>query len=165
LNNVEPYIARLAPLLPQLVLAYQRRAGEIPAALHGAGQLGQRHVGMLITLAISGPLSVSELAERTEMTVAHASLVVGELAKAGLVEREHDERDRRRIIVSLSETARPAVAEMRRRNAEPVISFLRQLEQGQAEAFISNLTLLLAHLRDAPPRRTPATTGRRPRPR
>ncbi|MGH3190027.1 MAG: MarR family transcriptional regulator [Streptosporangiaceae bacterium] len=164
MNNVEPYITRLAPLLPQLVLAYQHRAGEIPAGLQGASQLGQRHVGMLITLAISGPLSVSGLAERTEMTIAHASLVVGELAKAGLVERDHDERDRRRIIVSLSQTARPAVAEMRRHNAGPVISFLRQLEESQAEAFITNLTLLLSHLRDAPPRRReqhPATTGRR----
>lgn len=153
LNNIEPYIARLAPLLPQLVLAYQRRAGEIPAALHDAGQLGQRHVGMLITLAISGPLSVSELAERTQMTVAHASLVVGELARAGLVNRDHDERDRRRIIVSLSDRSRPAVAEMRERNSEPVVSFLRQLDDSQAEAFINNVTLLLAHLRDAPPHR------------
>lgn len=147
-NNAASHVARLAPLLPQLVLAYQRRAGEIPAVLKGAGQLGQRHVGMLVTLAISGPLSVSELAQRTEMTVAHASLVAGELARAGLVERDHDPRDRRRIIVSLSATARPAVAEMRRRNAEPVIRFLNHLDDSQAEAFISNLTLLLAQLRD-----------------
>ena len=95
MNNFGPYAARLAPLLPQLVLAYQRRAGDIPPALREAGQLGQRHVGMLIMLAIGGPLSVSELAQRSGMTVAHASLVVGELAKAGLVTREHDERDRR----------------------------------------------------------------------
>ena len=81
MNNVGPYVARLAPLLPQLVLAYQRRAGEIPAVLQGGGQLGQRHVGMLVTLAIIGPLSVSELAQRTQMTIAHASLVVGELAR------------------------------------------------------------------------------------
>ncbi len=147
MNNFGPYAARLAPLLPQLVLAYQRRAGDIPAALRSAGQLGQRHVGMLIMLAISGPLSVSELAQRAEMTVAHASLVVGELAKAGLVTRAHDERDRRRILVSLSDAAKPAVAEMRRRNAEPVIAFLRQLEEGQAEEFISTLSLLLTHLR------------------
>jgi DNA-binding MarR family transcriptional regulator len=160
LNNIGPYVARLAPLLPQLVLAYQRRAGEIPDVLQGAGQLGQRHVGMLITLAISGPLSVSELAQRTEMTVAHASLVVGELAKVGLVERDHDQRDRRRIIVSLSDTARPAVAEMRHRNAKPVISFLRQLEESQAEEFIGNLALLLTHLRDKLPRQAagPADT-------
>ncbi len=148
MNNFGPYAARLAPLLPQLVLAYQRRAGDIPAALREAGQLGQRHVGMLIMLAIGGPLSVSELAQRSGMTVAHASLVVGELAKAGLVTREHDERDRRRILVSLSEVARPAVAEMRRRNAEPVIAFLRELDEAQADEFIGTLSLLLAHLRD-----------------
>jgi DNA-binding MarR family transcriptional regulator len=105
---------------------------------------------MLIMLAISGPLSVSDLAQRTEMTVAHASLVVGELARAGLIERDHDQADRRRIIVSLSDAAKPAVAEMRHRSAEPVIAFLRQLEESQAEAFISNLALLLAHLRDQP---------------
>ncbi len=147
MNNFGPYAARLAPLLPQLVLAYQRRAGDIPAPLRSAGQLGQRHVGTLIMLAIGGPLSVSELAQRAEMTVAHASLVVGELAKAGLVEREHDERDRRRILVSLSEVAKPAVAEMRRRNAEPVIAFLRELDESQADAFIRQLSLLLTHLR------------------
>jgi DNA-binding MarR family transcriptional regulator len=137
--------------VPQLVLAYRRRGEEIPGLLQQAGQLGQRHVGMLITLAISGPLGVSELAQRTEMTVAHASLVVGELAKAGLVERDHDDRDRRRIIVSLSDTARPAVAEMRGRYAEPVLRFLRELEEDQAEAFISNIGLLVAHLRDEAP--------------
>jgi DNA-binding MarR family transcriptional regulator len=152
-------VARLAPLLPQLVLAYRRRGEEIPATLREAGLLGQRHVGMLITLAIGGPLSVSELAQRTDMTVAHASLVVGELAKAGLVERDHDEQDRRRIIVSLSDTARPAVAEMRGRFAEPVIAFLRELEQDQAEAFISNLGLLLAHLRAEPPAHMDAAPG------
>jgi DNA-binding MarR family transcriptional regulator len=146
LNNFGPYAARLAPLLPQLVLAYQRRAGDIPAALRDAGQLGQRHVGMLITLAISGPLSVSELAQRAGMTIAHASLVVGELARAGLVTREHDEQDRRRILVSLSAVAKPAVAEMRRRNAEPVIAFLRELDERQAEEFIAAVTLLLTHL-------------------
>ena len=147
MNNFGPYAARLAPLLPQLVLAYQRRAGDIPAALRDAGQLGQRHVGMLVMLAISGPLSVSELAQRAGMTVAHASLVVGELAKAGLVTREHDERDRRRILVSLSGTAKPAVAEMRQRNAEPVIAFLRELDEAHAEEFIGTLSLLLTHLR------------------
>lgn len=152
--NSGRYVARLAPLLPQLVLAYQHRAGDIPAGLRDAARLGQRHVGLLVTLAISGPLSVSDLAQRAGMTIAHASLVVGELARAGLVDRDHDERDRRRIIVSLSKAAQPAIAEMRRRNAEPVTRFLGQLDDEQAEAFIGHLTLLLACLRDqAPPAR------------
>jgi DNA-binding MarR family transcriptional regulator len=158
LNNVRPYLARLAPLLPQFVLAYRRR-GEIPEVLRQAGLLGQRHIGTLITIAITGPQSVSELAERTEMTAAHASLVVGELAKAGLVEREHDERDRRRIIVSLSDLAKPVVAEMRSRNAEPVARFLSQLDDGEADAFIRNFALLLAYLRDDVPEAAPCEPG------
>jgi DNA-binding MarR family transcriptional regulator len=140
-------VARLAPLLPQFVLAYQRR-GEVPDVLRKAGALGQRHVGTLITLAIAGPQSVSELAQRTGMTVAHASLVVGELARAGLVEREHAEQDRRRIIVSLSAAAKPVVAQMRRRYAEPVVRFLSELEAGDADAFIASFARLVAYLRD-----------------
>jgi DNA-binding MarR family transcriptional regulator len=158
LNNIRPYLARLAPLLPQFILAYRRR-GEIPEVLRQAGLLGQRHIGTLITIAITGPQSVSELAERTEMTTAHASLVVGELAKAGLVDREHDERDRRRIIVSLSDLARPVVAEMRSRNAEPVVRFLSQLEESEADSFIRNFALLLACLRDEVPVASPGGPG------
>lgn len=162
MRNIGPYIARLAPLLPQLVLAYRRRAEEPPQALREAGLLGQRHVGVLVTLAISGPLSVSGLAAHMDMTVAHASLVVGELAKAGLVERDHDERDRRRIIVSLSDTARPAVAEMRGHFAAPMARFLGELGDDEAEAFIANLALLLAHLREESPGRGSTGATRRP---
>ena len=139
MSNPLPPIARLAPLLPQLVIAYQRRSGELPAALRDAGRLGQRHVAMLVMLAIGGPLSVSDLAQRTGMTVAHASLVVGELAKAGLVGR---------IMVSLSATAQPAVTEMRHRNAEPVLRFLNELTDDEADTFIAHLSRLLSLLRD-----------------
>ena len=82
------------------------------------------------------------------MTVAHSSLVVGELAGAGLVDRRHDERDRRRIIVSLSDAAKPAVAEMRSRHAAPLVRFLADLDDDQAERFIDQLTTLTAYLRD-----------------
>jgi len=149
-NNRRRQIARLAPLLPQLALAWRRRSGEIPEALKEAGRHGERHIGVLISLAIEGPGTVSELAERMDMTAAHASLVVGELARAGLVEREHDERDRRLIIVSLSEAAKPAVAEMRRRNAAPLVRFLGELDDDDADRFIDHLAGLVAHMKGDP---------------
>jgi len=151
LKNIRPHIARLAPLLPQLVLAFRRRSGEIPESLKQARRLGERHIQALISLAIMGPATVSELAERMEISTANASLVVGELARAGLVDRDHDERDRRRIIVSLSETAEPAVAEMRRRTATPLLRFLADLDEAEAETFANHLTTLLSHLRDETP--------------
>ena len=94
-----------------------------------------------------GPATVSELARRTELSTAHASLVVGELARAGLVDRDHDERDRRRIVVSLSGAATPAVAEMRKRNSAPLLQFLSELDDSEAERFIDHLERLVALLR------------------
>lgn len=142
------HIARLAPLLPQLGLALRRRRGELPEELKRAGNLGERHVGALISLAIAGPATVSELAERMDMSLAHASLVVGELAGVGLVDRNHDEHDRRRIIVSLADGARPAVALMRDRHAASLRRFLADLDDEQADWFIDQLSRLVACLRD-----------------
>lgn len=147
-RNYRPTIARLAPLLPQLGLALRQRRGELPAALKQAGGLGERHIGALISLAVAGPATVSELADRMDMSLAHASLVVGDLAQAGLVDREHDERDRRRVIVSLSDTARPAVAQMRDRHAGSLRRFLEELDDDEAEQFIDQLSRLVACLRE-----------------
>ena len=105
---------------------------------------------------------VSELAERMDMSMAHASLVVGELAAGGLIDRDHDERDRRRIIVSLSRTAKPAVAEMRDRHAAPLRRFLTELDDAEAERFIDQLTTLIAYLREEPAE-VRAGSGREPR--
>jgi MarR family transcriptional regulator, organic hydroperoxide resistance regulator len=150
-ENTRAYIARLAPLLPQLVFAFRRRRGEVPEVLKRAGRQGERHISVLMSLAIRGPASVSELAERTDMSPAHASLVVGELARAGLVDRDHDESDRRLIIVSLSDAAKPAVGEMRNRNAAPLLRFLGELEEDEADQFITLLARLVAYMRDEPP--------------
>jgi DNA-binding MarR family transcriptional regulator len=82
-----------------------------------------------------------------DMSTAHASLVVGELARAGLVEREHDEKDRRRVIVSLSDEAKPALAQLRDRHAAVLAAFLRGFDDDQeAGRFIDHLTKLIAFL-------------------
>jgi DNA-binding MarR family transcriptional regulator len=135
-------------LMPELAFALRRRRGELPAALKQAGKLGDRHIGALVSLAVAGPATVSELGERLDMTIAHTSLVVGELAAAGLVNRDHDERDRRRVIVSLSEQARPAVAQMRDRHAAALSRFLAELDDEEADRFIAQLTALVEHLRE-----------------
>jgi DNA-binding MarR family transcriptional regulator len=120
----------------------------LPPVLREAGRLGERHVAALVSLAIAGPATVSELAGRLDMTLAHASLVVGELADAGLVDRDHDEEDRRRIIVSLSDAAVPAVEQMRSRHAGPLLRFLSGLTDEEGERFIDQLSELVACLRD-----------------
>jgi DNA-binding MarR family transcriptional regulator len=133
--------------MPQLAIVLRRNAGDVPEALRAAGSRGERHVATLVSLAAMGPATVGELGQRLGMTHAHASLVVGELAKAGLVERDHDPDDRRRIVVSVSERAGPALAEMRARGAAPLRRFLARLEEDEAHRFIDQLALLLSILR------------------
>jgi DNA-binding MarR family transcriptional regulator len=147
LKNISANIARLAPLLPQLALAIRRRAGPIPPELQEAGRHGGRHIATLISLGVAGPTTVSELARRMDMSTAHASLVVGELARSGLVEREHDDKDRRRVVVSLSDKAKPGLAQLRDRHAAVLAAFLMGFDDDQeAGRFIDHLTELIARL-------------------
>src|SRR5437867_10658234 len=76
-----------------------RRRGPPPADLRRAFRaagLGPRHVHTLAHLAKGEPMSVSQLARRLRVTLPTASLLVAELARAGLAERKTDESDRRR---------------------------------------------------------------------
>ena len=134
--------------MPALAFALRRRRGQLPAELSEAGGLGERHIATLVSLAVAGPGSVSEVAERMDMSLAHASLVVGELDGIGLVDRDHDDQDRRRIIVSLSDKAKPAVAKMSARHAAPLVRFLSELENDEATRFIDQLTTLVSYLRE-----------------
>jgi DNA-binding MarR family transcriptional regulator len=140
-------LGRLIPLLPQLIMGLKRNRGAVPAELLPAGRLGPRHVAALLSLAVRGPATVGELAQRQEMTLPHASLVVGELAKVGLVERQPDEQDRRRTIVSVSPEHAQTITGMAAQAAAPLVAFLEQLGEERADRFIDDLALLVAHLR------------------
>lgn len=146
-------LARLGPLIPQLALAWERNRREPPEVLRAAGAEGGRHIGTLVSLFLGGPGTVSELAQRLGMSVAHASLVIGELAKAGLVERGQDSADRRRVVVSLSARAEPAIVEMRKRHAQPLEQLLAELGEEEADVFITHLARLveLMHRTGQPP--------------
>jgi DNA-binding MarR family transcriptional regulator len=79
-----------------------KRAGRPPAETRAAlesGLLSKRHMPTLLAVAEAGPISVSELAARLGAQLTTTSTVVGELSRAGLVERSEDENDRRRTIV------------------------------------------------------------------
>jgi DNA-binding MarR family transcriptional regulator len=142
-------VARLAPLLPQLIIELQRNRGPIPAEFLPAGALGSRHVAALVSLGAAGPATVSQLAERLNITLAHASLIVGAMSRAGLLERREDENDRRRTIVSVAEPHRRTIQRMIRRGAEPLRAFLQSLDDAEAERFITLLGLLVEHLHAA----------------
>jgi DNA-binding MarR family transcriptional regulator len=105
-------------------------------------QLGERHVRPLIALTLSGPASVSELAERIGLTPATTSLLVGELSRAGFVERREDEADRRRTIVSIDESIEEFVRPSLEATLRPLAAGLDRMSAAQKGHLMEGLRIL-----------------------
>jgi DNA-binding MarR family transcriptional regulator len=104
--------------------------------------LGERHIAPLLALVIGGPASVSALAERIGLTPATTSLLVGELSRAGFVQRREDEADRRRTIVSIDESIEAAVRPALGETLAPLDRALARMSAAQRRHFMDGLRIL-----------------------
>ena len=116
-----------------------RRAHEEAEELIGlvnAAGLGPRHVPVLIGLVLNGPVPVGVLARQMALSPATVSQLVGELQRGGFVDRRPDERDRRRMIVSLHEERRALVERFAWRRLRPLRMTLEALAPAEREHFL-----------------------------
>jgi DNA-binding MarR family transcriptional regulator len=111
-----------------------------------AGGLGERHFPILLTLALEGPATVNELARRVALAPATTSLLVNELSRAGIVEREEDDADRRRTIVSLPDRYRLPIEQRAAVRTAPLRRTLLRLEPEARVHFIAGLRILAEEL-------------------
>jgi len=143
-SAVEGDLQELVRLL-QTVISSAKRGGGAPPALEQAferGSLGQRHGGPLMTVALAGTLSVSQLAERLGLSLSATSLMVGELSRAGLLERVEDENDRRRTMVRLNEEIRADVSAFVVDRTEPLRRALERLSPRVRANFLEGMRVL-----------------------
>ena len=117
----------------------------VPVDVH----LSPGHVQVLISLA-RGPCSVGQLAEVVGVSSPAATQLVDRLVEHGMVERRHDEADRRIVLVDyvpgMRDVAR-RIVESRRRRLEEVMGSLTDEE---ARAFVKGLKLLAESFGVAP---------------
>lgn len=99
-EDLSSFVMLFGPTIRRLKSAGPPPAG-VREALDAAG-LGPRHFSTLVTLALSGPLSVTGLSEQLGLQLSTTSTMVGELSRAGLLIRTEDDQDRRRTIVNLA---------------------------------------------------------------
>jgi DNA-binding MarR family transcriptional regulator len=132
-------------LLADVVTGLKRGGAAIPDECRKAfegGSLGPRHVPVLMTVTFMGDLSVSQIAERIGLSLATTSLMVGELAREGLVERSEDERDRRRTIVRLHPDYRDVMDAWAQERFAPVGRALGRLSPTARRHFLEGLLAL-----------------------
>lgn len=154
--NDEDELIRLAA---RFLRHAQARRDAVPAAitdlLRDRG-LGQRHMSVLIGLAVHGPQTVGALAERIALAPASTSQLVGELHRAGLVTRTPDPGDRRRAVIDIDDALRPRIAALAEARARPFRATLARLSPADRAAFLRGWRLLLdAHDQESRTKETP----------
>lgn len=92
------------------------------STVHGAA-VGEAPVLQYLASAEEGK-TPSEIAKKLSFSRARMSHILDALETKGYIERRQDERDRRRVIVSISEEGRAHAAE---KNAESVSALAKQL--------------------------------------
>jgi MarR family transcriptional regulator, organic hydroperoxide resistance regulator len=83
-----------------------------------SGELSDAQYGLLFGLRCESQLSSSELASAADLSPASTTEMLDGLAAAGLVRRERSARDRRVVLISLTDRGR-ALVEERRARYEP----------------------------------------------
>jgi DNA-binding MarR family transcriptional regulator len=141
----EDGVLELSTLLGSVVHNLKRRADPPPKAFREAfeaNSLGPRHMPVMIAVTLEDGLSVSAIAERIGLSVATTSLLVGELSRAGLLERAEDPSDRRRTLVSLHNDHRAVMRRFVRKIVEPMRRTLDRLEPAARAGFLEGWRLL-----------------------
>ena len=109
--SIEDDLVELTSLVP-ITLHDLKAAVPAPMPMRDAmerSSLGKRHATALLAVAAAEPIGVSELAKRLGLLLSSTSTIVGELSRAGMLERAEDDEDRRRTIVRVHEDYRDAM--------------------------------------------------------
>jgi DNA-binding MarR family transcriptional regulator len=134
----------LLTLMGRVIPALKRTGGPPPAAFaEAAARLREpRHMPVLMAVALDRDRSVSELAAGLGLSVSTVSLLVGELSRAGLVERIEDERDRRRTLVRLHGDHDAEVSAWMQEQIAPLRRTLERLSPSAREHFLQGWRVL-----------------------
>ena len=122
-----------------------KRGGPVPAPLEKPfeeASLGPRHGGPLMAVTLAGSLSVSQLAAQLGLSLSTTSLMVGELSRAGLLERQECEDDRRRTLVRVNEKFAEQLADWLTERIEPFRRTLERLSPRARAGFLEGWRVL-----------------------
>lgn len=103
-----------------------------------AAHLTYRHMVAAQHVFLHEPLSVGELAERLDVAPTTASLVATELERAGMIERERDPVDGRRVLLRVNPELARFIVE---RRIAPMRRMMATLDAEERAALIKALGL------------------------
>ncbi|MBI3749458.1 MAG: MarR family transcriptional regulator [Chloroflexi bacterium] len=100
------------------------------------GSFSLIHLNVLTTLESESPASMGRLAEMLDVSVASMTGIVDRMERRGLVERRHEDKDRRVVLVSQTEAGRDIFREMDERRRVGLGKLLERLSADELEALL-----------------------------
>ncbi len=105
-------IIRLLPALPRVIrLSLQKGVIKPPLASYHKG-LAEHHMVIMKFVEVEGRPHISEISEFSKISKAQMTSSIDKLILLGMVAREPDPDDRRKICIVLTEKGRSAVAQL-----------------------------------------------------
>jgi DNA-binding MarR family transcriptional regulator len=108
------------------------------------GSLSLIHLHVLTILEADGPLQMSHLAETLDVSVASATGIIGRMEERGLVERHHDELDRRVVIVRPTAAGVAVFRDMAAERRRHLTDMLARLTDEELAALLIGLRAIRA---------------------
>ncbi|HET8777469.1 MAG TPA: MarR family transcriptional regulator [Candidatus Limnocylindria bacterium] len=143
-------IDALAPLL-----AHHRRRWAARCQAHGLSIIGFQ---VLALLEMHGAIPMSRLAEELDVALPNATGIIKRMAERGLVDRAHDEEDRRIVRVDLTDEGRQLIGEMEAGRRERMTALIGALNASQQRRLLQAVKDLHAAARRLEHHEEPTTT-------
>jgi DNA-binding MarR family transcriptional regulator len=140
-------VRELILLMPRLVARAKRLR---PPVELREFDLAPRHRSLLTLLLLDGPATVNDLAAALGIAPTTVSLLVGDLSRKGLLERREDDSDRRRRIVHITATHRPAIEEWLSPSTRAWRTALAPRTPAERDMVLNTLLAFEAALEDTP---------------
>lgn len=102
--------------------------------------LAQIHT--LEVLGSHGAMKMKELANRLSITTGTLTVQVDKLVKAGLIERQFDEQDRRSILVDLTDAGKQVFAQHNQLHLDLTSDLARHVDQQDLPILLRSLKLI-----------------------
>jgi DNA-binding MarR family transcriptional regulator len=124
-------IQALAPLLAQ-----HRHRWAARCQAHGLSIVGFQ---VLALLEMHGGMPMTRLADELGVALPNATGIVGRLVERGIVARADDAQDRRRVVVTLTDTGHGLIAEMEEGRRERMSRLFSQMTDDQQERLLQSV--------------------------
>ena len=106
------------------------------------GSLSLIHLHVLTMLEADGPIPMSKLADRLDVSVASATGIITRMEERGLVERRHGETDRRVVLVGLTSNGTAVFRDLGEERRKGLRSLLERLTKDDLEALLAGMRAL-----------------------